>query len=113
VSVFSSGSVSASCGCGIDFISKTSRVALKKRSGISRPLPCVTRERAASVGGSPRCATTSVFWRAAVLGLVSPVLWLGAVPGAHPTTRTAVNADSSAVAGIPRTRFLAPLSHRI
>src|SRR6266545_6369135 len=79
-------------------MSHTSSVALKNRSGISRPLPCVTRERAASVGGSPRWAITSVLGGAAALGAPPGEVWPGAVPGAQPTTTNTIDRDNRVAA---------------
>src|SRR6266545_5991852 len=84
-------------------MSHTSSVALKNRSGISRPLPCVTRERAASVGGSPRWAITSVLGGAAALGAPPGEVWPGAVPGAQPTSTNTIDRYNRVAALILRT----------
>src|SRR5437763_227057 len=87
-------------------MSHTSSVALKKRSGIRRPLPWVTRERAASVGGSPRWAITRVFCGADAPGAAPDPVGAGLVPGVQPITTNPIERNNIVVTRLLRT--LAP-----
>src|SRR5437016_894450 len=84
-------------------MSQTSSVALKNRSGIRRPLPWVTRDRAASVGGSPRWATTSVFFGAEALGASPDPVCAEGVAGTQPITTRAIDRDNRVVTLMLRT----------
>src|SRR5438309_1915015 len=90
-------------------MSHTSNVALKKRSGIRRPLPWVTRERAASVGGSPRWAMISVFCGAGALGAAldcdpdPAAVCEAGVAGAQPAATMTIARDNRVVSLILRT----------